>query len=153
MRETGVHQFPARPEDKSPFVYAHNVQFWEFFDKYPEHRRDFDEYLSKRRKGLNQWHQMFPMADILGPNAKHAPDAVLFVDVGGSKGHEAISLHEAHPDIPGRLIVQDQASVIDRVGQNPPPGIEYMPYDFFSPQPIKGQRCSQPHLDRYHEYD
>lgn len=54
MRETGVHQFPTRPEDKSPFVYAHNVQFWEFCDKYPEHRRDFEEYLSKRRKGLEQ---------------------------------------------------------------------------------------------------
>ena len=139
MRETGVHQFPTRPEDKSPFVYAHNVQFWEFFDKYPEHRKDFDEYLSKRRTGPNQWHQMFPMASILGPNAKHDPDAVLFVDVGGSKGHEAISFHAAHPDIPGRLILQDLPSVIDKFTQDPPQGIELMPYDFFTAQPIKGQ--------------
>ena len=140
MRETGVYQFPTRPEERNPFVYAHNLSFWEFFDKYPEHRRDIDEYLSVRRKGLNQWYEMVPVASILGPNARKDPNAVLFVDVGGGKGHEAINLHEAHPDIPGRLILQDLPSMIDRIREDPPKGIELMPYDFFTPQPIKGQR-------------
>ncbi len=142
MRETGVHQFPTRPEEKSPFVYAHGLSFWEFFDRFPEHRRDLDEYLSERRKGLNQWHVMFPMAKILGPNAKRDPEAVLFVDVGGGKGHEALRLHEAHPDIPGRLILQDLPSMIDRVSHDSPEGIELMPYDFFTPQPVKGKQTS-----------
>ena len=82
---------------------------------------------------------MFPMASVLGPNAKCDHEAVLFVDVGGSKGHEAISLHEAHPDIPGHLILQDLPSMIDRVSINPPKGIELMSYDFFTPQPVKGK--------------
>ena len=142
MRETGVYQFPTRPEEKSPFFYAHNLSFWDFFDKYPEHRRDLDEYLSVRRKGLNQWHEMFPMASILGLNLKCDPEAVLFVDVGGGKGHEATSLRQAHPDIPGRLILQDLPSMIERVRANPPEGIELMPYDFFTLQPVKGERTS-----------
>ena len=139
MRQTGFHQFPSRPEDISPFFYAHNVQFWEFFDKYPEHRRDFDEYMAERRKGHSLWHEMFPMASILGPNTKDDTKAVLLVDVGGNKGHEVASFHAAHPAIPGRLILQDLPSMIERVRQNPPTDIELMPYDFFTPQPVKGK--------------
>ena len=79
------------------------------------------------------------MASLLGPDAKRDPDAVLFVDVGGSKGHEAMIFHTAHPDIPGRLILQDVPSVIDQFRKDPSQGIELMPYDFFTTQPIKGQ--------------
>ena len=142
MRETGVHQFPTRSEEKSPFVYAYNLSFWDFFDKYPQHRKDLDEYMAVRRKGLNQWHEMFPMASVLGPDAKRDSQAVLFVDVGGGKGHEARNLREAHPELPGRLILQDLPSMIGRVKEDPPEGVELIPYDFFTPQPIKGQRAS-----------
>ena len=138
MRETGVHQFPTRPEDKSPFFYAHNIQFWNFFEEHPEDRRDFDEYMSERRKGLAQWYEMFPVASVLGPGTKDDSQAVLFVDVGGNKGHEAASLHEAHPELPGRLILQDLPPMIERVSKNSPKDIELIPYDFFTPQPIKG---------------
>ena len=141
MRETGVHQFPTKPEDKSPFFYAHKIQFWDFFDKYESHRRDFDEYMASRRKGLRAWHETFPVARILGPGAKRDPEAVLFVDVGGNKGHEAATFHEAHPEIPGRIILQDLPPMIDRVRKDPPQGIELIPYDFFTPQPVKGKRA------------
>ena len=60
------------------------------------------------------------MASILGTNAKRDFEAVLFVDSGGDKDHEAASHHEAHPDISGRLILQDLPAVIDRVSRNPP---------------------------------
>ena len=141
MRETGFHQFPTRSEEKNPFVYAHNLSLWDFFDKHPQDRKDLDEYLAVRRKGLNQWYEMFPVASILGPNLKRDPKAVLFVDVGGGKGHEARKLREAHPELPGRLILQDLPSMIDRVREDPPKGVEFMPYDFFTPQPVKGQRA------------
>lgn len=141
MRETGVHQFPTRPEDKSPFCYSFGLQFYDFFDKYPEHRRDFDEYMSERRKVLAPWHEVFPMATVLGSEAKRDSDAVLLVDVGGNKGHEASSFHEAHPDIPGRVILQDLPPMIDRVSKDAPKDIELMPYDFFTPQPVKGKQA------------
>lgn len=142
MGETGFHQFPTRPEDKNPFFYAHGVQFWEFFAKYPEHRKDFDEYMVARRKGLAKWHETFPMANVLGTNASTDAEAVLLVDVGGNKGHEIASFHEAHPDIPGRLILQDLPPMIERVRKDPPKGIELMPYDFFTPSRSKVSRFS-----------
>ena len=141
IRETGFHQFPTRPEDKNPFFYAHGVQFWEFFTKYPEHRKDFDEYMAARRKGLAKWHETFPIASVLGTNASTDAEAVLLVDVGGNKGHEIASFHEAHPDIPGRLILQDLPPMIERIRKDPPNGIELMPYDFFTPQPVKGKQA------------
>ena len=147
MRQTGFHQFPSRPDD-SVFFHGHHVKFWEFFDKYPEHRRDFDEYMAERRKGHSLWYEMFPMASILGPNTKTDPQAVLLVDVGGNKGHEVASFHGAHPDLPGRLILQDLPSMIERVRKNPLTDIELMPYDFFTPQPVKGEWVSDLVLTR-----
>ena len=69
------------------------------------------------------------------------PEAVLLVDVGGNWGHEVRSFHEAHPDAPGRLILEDLPVMIDKFQGTPPTGIEIMTYDFFTPQPIKGD-CS-----------
>ena len=141
MRETGFHQFPVKPEDKNPFYYAHGVQFWEFFDKYPEHRKDFDEYMAARRKGFAMWHETFPLAEILGTNVKTDPEAVLFVDVGGNQGHEITNFLKAYPELPGRLILQDLPPMIERVSKDPPEGIELIPYDLFTPQPVKGQQA------------
>ena len=139
MRETGVHQFPKRPEDKSPCHYAHDGNLWAYFDAHPDVRKDFDNYMSGRREGLSQWYEMFPMASTLAPGMEDDPGAVLLVDVGGNKGHEIAGFHRAHPEVPGRLILQDLAPMIGRVRENPPKDIELMPYDFFTPQPVKGK--------------
>ena len=119
-----------------------------FFDKHPEYRRYFDEYMAERRKGHSLWYEIFPMASILAPNTKTDPKAVLLVDVGGNKGYEVESFHGAHPDIPGRLILQDLSSMIGRVRENPLTDIELMPYDFFTPQPVKGKWVSDLALTR-----
>ena len=150
MKETKVHQFPSKPEEKSPWEYAWKMGFWEFFDRYPEHRTDFDEYMQLRRKNLVKWHETFPMAKELGPGAKTAEDAVLIVDVGGNKGHELESFHATHPELPGRLVLQDLDAMIERVKTNGiPTGVEVQAYDFFTPQPIKGTQVSFPNWRPY----
>ncbi|KAL9610133.1 MAG: hypothetical protein Q9167_005153 [Letrouitia subvulpina] len=141
MKETGVHQFPEKREEKSPFTYTHGIPFWEYLQKNKNYRKYFDDYMSTRRIGLLTWHENFPMAELLTPEAKTGRDAVLLVDVGGNKGHEILSFHKAHPNLPGRLILQDLPSMIETVRADPPEGIELMPYDFFTPQPVKGARA------------
>lgn len=120
MRETGFHQFPSKPEHKNPFYYAHNIQFWEFFDQSPSDRHDFDEYMSARRKSFEEWHEVFPIASALGPGAKRDRNSVFLVDVGGNQGHDVVSLHKTHPDLPGRLILQDLPAMIERVREASP---------------------------------
>ena len=139
MHKTGVHQFPSKPEEKSPFQYGHEMPIWELFEKVPAQRKYFDDYMAVRRVGLVTWHESFPMAAHLGPGAKTDPDAVLLVDVGGNWGHEIRSFHTAHPDVPGRLILQDLPIILDKVEhEDPPRGIEVMNYDFYTLQPVKG---------------
>ncbi len=79
------------------------------------------------------------MASQLGPGAKMAPEAVLLVDVGGGWGHDIQSFHKTHPDIPGRLILQDRPVMIEKFDNGTMhEGFEVMTYDFYTPQPIKG---------------
>jgi len=141
MHETGVHQFPKNDKEKSPFRYAFDMHFWEFFEKNKDHQQYFADYLAGRRTGLASWHETFPMAAHLGPGAKSDPKAVLLVDVGGNTGHELANFHNAHPDVPGRLILQDLPSMIEKVEkEGPPKDVEPMEYDFFTPQPVHGSQ-------------
>ena len=63
----------------------------------------------------------------------------LLVDIGGGMGHEMVAFRRAHPQIPGKLVVQDIPVVINSIKELPN-GIEAMPHDFFAPQPIRGAK-------------
>lgn len=140
MHEIGFNQSPKNAEVKSPFEYTHNSSFFEFLTEHEKPRKDFDDYMASRRQGLVVWHETFPMASRLGLGVKQDPEAVLLVDVGGSWGHDVQSFHDAHPTVPGRLILQDLPVVIDKVkSRSWLSGIELMRYDFFTVQPVQGQ--------------
>ena len=62
---------------------------------------------------------------------------VLLVDIGGGMGHDLEEFRTKHPNIPGRLVLQERPEVIAQITQNNPK-IEIKAYDFFTPQPIKG---------------
>lgn len=142
MHKTKVHQFPKDASEPSAFEYGHGMGFWEYFNRTPEQRKYFDDYMATRRVGLQTWFETFPAAEVLVPGAKKDADAVLLVDVGGNKGHEAAAFRKAHPDAPGRCILQDLPPMIERVKkQGPPAEVECMAYDFFTRQPIKGARA------------
>lgn len=84
-----------------------------------------------------KWFESFPIAESLFAGLKGDPHAVALVDVGGGRGHDLEAFKQAFPDRKGRLILQDQADVIDDI-KHLPVGIESMPYDFFTPQPVQG---------------
>ena len=143
MHDTGIHQFPKDGED-SPFTYTWKASLWEFFEQHPEHKKWFSDYMAVRYEGVAPWFTTFPMADILARDTKRDPDSVLLVDVGGSSGHELAKFHRRHPDVPGRLIVQDLPTVIEKHRtEQTPRFLEMMPYDFFTPQPVEGKKPSQ----------
>ena len=80
----------------------------------------------------------YPVEERLAVGSKtDEQKTVLLVDVGGGIGHDLEEFKEKHPKIPGRLILQELAQVIEQI-QTPPSGIELTIHDFFTPQPIKG---------------
>ena len=61
----------------------------------------------------------------------------ILVDVGGGLGHDLQILKEKHPDLPGKLVLQDRQEVISTIEATSLSSFEANPHDFFTPQPIK----------------
>ncbi|KAL4738167.1 S-adenosyl-L-methionine-dependent methyltransferase [Aspergillus similis] len=65
-------------------------------------------------------------------------DGVVFVDIGGNTGHQAAELLSRHPELAGRVMVQDRGEVIKSAPEIE--GIQWMEHDFFGIQPVKGAK-------------
>ncbi|GAP85020.2 putative sterigmatocystin 8-o-methyltransferase protein [Rosellinia necatrix] len=73
-----------------------------------------------------------------------ADDTPVFVDVGGSRGHQCAALRRRHPALPGRVVLQDLPASVARAREDPLPGlerVELLAHDFFTPQPLRGARA------------
>ena len=93
--------------------------------------------MSGYRQGKSSWcdEGFYPVTERIGQGINS--EAPLLVDVGGGLGHDLRELRAKHPELSGRLVLQDQADVIKQVG-NSEKGIELAVHDFFTPQPVKG---------------
>lgn len=70
---------------------------------------------------------------------------VLIVDVGGGKGRDLKAFHKKFPTLPGQLVLQDRASVLDdEEVKGLDDKIKVMVHDLFTPQPIKGDLPDSP---------
>ncbi|KAJ6151631.1 hypothetical protein N7470_007228 [Penicillium chermesinum] len=79
------------------------------------------------------WFEFYPAAERLLVSS--AGDT-LIVDIAGGQGEDLRMFHERFPDLPGKLVLQDLAPVIDSATALPE-RIESQSYDFFQEQPIK----------------
>lgn len=62
------------------------------------------------------------------------PAGAKVVDIGGSRGHASRALAERFPGL--SFVVQDLPDTIANVEASPQHRIEFMPHDFFTPQPV-----------------
>lgn len=97
----------------------------------PEKLIWFQQLMSVPREG--DWFDVAPFAQDVAPMEQ---ERAHFVDVGGSIGHQCARLKAKYPDLPGRIILQDLPATIKAA--KPIEGVEFMPYDFFTPQPVQG---------------
>lgn len=137
MKETGFRQFPA-PGEQGAFSFTHKLPLFDFLRENPDVKQNFDGYMGARRQGIKeQWHETYPASTTSVEAIKGNPEAALILDVGGGAGHDLVSFKKSHPELPGRFILQDLPETLDAITE-PLDGIEKMPYDFFTPQPVKG---------------
>lgn len=124
-----------------PFQYAHETTLpsIEWKKQRPPIISSFANHMAGYRQGRTSWMDrgFYPVEERLGPGLKTAKDEVLMVDVGGGVGHDLKEFRTKHPQLPGRLILQDRAEIIDRVEDSAE--IEPMVHDFYTLQPIKGE--------------
>ena len=129
---------------KAPFSWAKNlgdVTWFEFLSKDAKYRPMFASMMRAESEGKPTWSdgQLYPVKEKL--TDIDTPDGVLIVDVGGGNGHDLEWFHKNHPDLKGRLVLQDLPYITDSVKLE---GIETMGHDFYDEQPIKGTESNQP---------
>ena len=126
------------PSDlQTPYTYTHGVSLFDYLEGDAEHKLYFDDWMSARRAGLRrEWFDLYPVESRLVAGSSQGGAAVFLVDVAGGKGHDISNLSSRFPGLPGRLIVQDLPLTFE--DYTPPKGIEPMPYDMFTKQPIEG---------------
>lgn len=121
----------------SAFEFLEGKSIWKVLEEQPDLRRDFDLFMRERRESEQHlWYQNYPPSASLSiGDLKADPEAVLMVDVGGALGSQLVNFKTQFPHLPGRYVLQDlQLSE----SASYPEGVEVMEYDFFTPQPIKG---------------
>ncbi|KAF6231715.1 hypothetical protein HO173_010017 [Letharia columbiana] len=142
-------EFLAQTDYKNPegpmgvFQHAENteLQFFPWLMQNPAKINNFLTMLEGWRAGRAQWFEIFPIEESLFKGAKEEHhDSALLVDVAGGFGYDIQTFKDRFPDQTGRLVLQDQPSVIDNVIELHP-DIVRMKYDFFTEQPVKGARA------------
>ena len=94
------------------------------------------------RSTRRHWTDWYPVQVKLLADALSGAEDVLFVDVGGGKGHDLEKFSQRFPAARGRLILQDLPQTLDEVADLDGK-IELLPHDFFRAQPVRGQRLSR----------
>ena len=129
-----------------PFQYGHetDLNFWQWRSERPKLEQAFNNHMAGYRQGRPSWMDdgFYPVRARLVQGMRQGKQEVAIVDVGGNMGYDLQELKQKHPDIPGRLVLQDRPEVIENaMGQEE--GIESYAYDFFTEQPIKGMIASR----------
>ncbi|KAI1495744.1 S-adenosyl-L-methionine-dependent methyltransferase [Biscogniauxia marginata] len=121
----------------SPFQLAHKTDkpsyVWAM--EQPELMADFNLWMAEQHQGQNTWLDVF---DFVSHVDGSSADTLIFVDVGGGIGQQCALLKRTHPQVLGRVILQDQPFVLPQA--IPTEGVETQPFDFWTEQPVKGAR-------------
>lgn len=108
--------------------------FYTWMDTHPVQQRAFHNFMKEQFASLPTWLDVVSFATEFAQDSQ--PDDVVFVDVGGGNGSQCAALKRSLPELRGRVVLQDHSYVLEKaleVG-----GMEKMPHDFFTEQPVKG---------------
>jgi hypothetical protein len=93
------------------FQAAHKTQlpFFAWLDQNPSYLEIFSNYMSAYRAGKPSWVDsgFYPVSERLAESYDPGYSDVLLVDVGGGIGHDLRELKQKHPNLPGKLVLQD----------------------------------------------
>lgn len=133
--------------DDGPFEFAHDNQpHFVWIEQHPRVEQAFHDFLTGVRGDSPNFMDpdFYPVEERLveGLKLDDGGAASAFVDVGGGTGHELAELKAKVPSWKGRLVLQEQKSIIEIAKTTPHISqIEANVHDFFTPQPLKGARA------------
>lgn len=152
IKETGFKN--PRDSDNCNFQYVRGpgTSYFGWVSTDPLHNAEFADAMECHSRGnLTAWVDLFPTETLL-QGAK--PDRPLVVDIGGSKGHDLEKFRVKHADVlpAGSLVLEDLPGILQDVrfddddDDDKKRAIAVTPYDFLTPQPVRGARAYFLHI-------
>ncbi|OLN97812.1 Demethylsterigmatocystin 6-O-methyltransferase 2 [Colletotrichum chlorophyti] len=137
LKETGYRNPTDRNNCNFHYWQGPDAVFFKYVGTNPRLTSDFNDVMEcHSRDNLTPWPEVYPTEKII--EGAH-PDRVLVVDIGGGKGHDLKKFHKRHPQVPASsLVLQDLPDFLKDVEADP--AFTIQPYDFFTPQPVRGAR-------------
>lgn len=124
-------------EKKTAFQVAHSTPLnsYAWFASHPDELAYFNTYMALRRKPQVTWLSEYPVTEEV---TDWPADKGLYINIGGSIGHQCAQFKEKYPDLKGRVVLQDLPHSVAAALNTP--GVENMPHDMFEPQPVLGAK-------------
>jgi len=111
----------------------------EWLSRHPDKLARFGDYMASRDGPSRGWLDVYPVQDELATGDwEQGTTRAIFVNVGVGFGNPCAEFKNKFPDVPGRVILQDLAPMIEKV--LPTAGVEYMAHNLFDEQPVKGNK-------------
>ncbi|KAK3379887.1 S-adenosyl-L-methionine-dependent methyltransferase [Lasiosphaeria ovina] len=127
------------PKDlvNSPFQKANNTDkpAFVFAMENPDMMANFNVWMAAVHGNAQTWLHVF---DFAGHVKGSTPETAIFVDIAGGLGQQSGLIKKVHPEIPGRVILEEQPFILPQT--LPIEGIEKLGFDLWAPQPIKGAK-------------
>jgi hypothetical protein len=114
--------------------------FYETLSANPGHLDTFNRSMSEPGPEYG----IFPFSS-LKQDVEAEPDRAFVVDIGGGKGQALHYIKKETGEAFGttsKLILQERPQVLDQIGPEQKAGMELMPYDFYTEQPVKGMKTA-----------
>ncbi|KAF1994968.1 S-adenosyl-L-methionine-dependent methyltransferase [Amniculicola lignicola CBS 123094] len=105
---------------------------WQWIHESPKYTTYFNRFMYSQRSNTKNCFSLLPITE----ECKDWPStSSVFVDIGGGTGQKCATTKETFPNLKGKIILQDLPAVTAeaKLSQD----IDVIPYDFFTPQPIK----------------
>ncbi|KAH6716821.1 O-methyltransferase [Leptodontidium sp. MPI-SDFR-AT-0119] len=126
---------------KTPYTFAYGQEgqtFYEVLTADKDRFNMFNKAMMQQEASLPTL-GMFPFTS-LKEEVEAEPDRALVVDIGGGRGQSLLLIQKEIAGTFGKgskMVLQDRPQVLDTIPEELLPGIEKMPYDFYTEQPVK----------------
>ncbi|PMD29394.1 o-methyltransferas-like protein [Hyaloscypha variabilis F] len=127
-------------EHNNPYTFTHktgDLTMWEHVKLDPVYFADWNAAMNAQGLATSFAISIFPFRSELS-KLETTEESVLVVDVGGGLGHATMQIKGLIGDVKGKVILQDRKEVLEDIKEDLGAGIEKMPHDFFTPNPVKG---------------
>ena len=131
------------PSDPADGVFQYTKSFkgtlFDYYSTHPQESQTFNHILGGVMAHQASWLDIYPHETLLetNPISLSSNENAVIVDMGGNVGRDLNRFRIAHPEVAGRLVLQDRPEIVrDSICPDP---VRKMPHDFFTPQPVKGQ--------------